>query len=221
MKFTTILFSLAVVATNGMSDDMDNTTDTTAAAASSDEGGGSFIDKMKEGWGQLMAGGGCLVEALKIYDDNPDLEAAKVAWEASAVKTNVKSEGENSWTFAYDMELCKKFMEACNNVDGMTFTPMPEATLECTYYGFGNGNETATVATSGNGVCIPDTEKCQAIDGGPTAIGNSEMYSDLENNAGLVCKTLVSDSSGGVVPSTNFLGSVVVATAVLAFTVLN
>merc|ERR1711935_1283772 len=113
------------------------------------------------------AGGACLLDTLKIYGDNPELEAAYTAWENSASKIMVKSADENSWTFAYDMELCKEFMAACNNVDGMTFTAMPEATLECKY---NSGDETVTVATSNNGVCVPDTEDCNTMDGGSTAV---------------------------------------------------
>jgi len=224
MKFTTILFSLAVVATttndnygvHGMSDDMDNTTDTTAAASSDGEGGG-FIEQMKKGWGQVKAGVGCLTDVLKFYGDNPDLEAAQNAWEKSAVRTQVKSEGENSWTFAYDMDLCKAFKEECDKVEGMTFTAMPDETLECEYYGVGNGNATATVATSGNGVCLADSDSCKAIEGGSDAVADSEMYDDLETIGGVTCKTLVSDDSGA---STHVLGSLVAVTAVVAVTML-
>jgi len=226
MKFTTILFNLAVVATtttngvHGMSDDMDNTTDTTAVAASSDgeeEGGGGFFDNMKKAWGDLKNGLECEDEVVTVYTENPDLMAAYDAWDKSGTKTIVgNEETSTSFTWAYDMDLCKAFMKECEKVEGMIFTPIDDETYECEYYGIGNGDGKPTVATSGNGVCLKDSDSCNSF--GPEDAANGEMYIDLENIGGFVCKSLVSDDSGA---STTFLGSVVVAaTSVVAVTVL-
>mmetsp|Transcript_9815 Transcript_9815/g.10569 ORF Transcript_9815/g.10569 Transcript_9815/m.10569 type:complete len:231 (+) Transcript_9815:136-828(+) len=228
MKFTTILFNLAVVATitngvHGKSDDMDNTTDTTAAvAASSDseEGeGGGFIANMKKGWSQFTNGLECYDDVVDVFTANPDLMAAFEAWDKSGTKTIVgNEETSNSFTWAYDMDLCKAFMKECEKVDGMIFTPIDDETYECEYYGIGNGDGKPTVATSGNGVCLKDSESCNALEGGPVAAADGEMYEDLQSTGGFICKSLVSVSGA----STNFLGSsvVVAATAVVAVTVL-
>jgi len=235
MKFTTILFNLAVVATtttngvHGMSEDMDNTTDTTAVAASSDgeEGeGGGFIADMKNKLSQFKDNLECLDDSIDVCKDNPDLSAAYEAWDKSGTRTIVGSEDSNSYTWAYDMDLCKAFMKECEKVDGMIFTPIPDETYECEYYD--NWDRNATVATSGNGVCLKDTESCNALEGGPVVVADKMLYSVLQfsrsnssnstNSGGLVCTSLNPSISGA---STNFLGSVVVAaTAVVAVTVL-
>jgi len=230
MKFTTILFNLAVVATttidngvHGMSEDMDNTTDTTAVAASSDgeEGeGGGFIADMKNKWSEFKNGLECFDDVALVFADNPDLNAAYVAWDKSGTRTIVgNQETSNSFTWAYDMDLCKAYMKECEKVEGMTFTPIPDETYECDPYGFGSGTVDPTVATSGNGLCLKDSESCNALEGGPVVVADKTLYDALMLKGGFVCKSLlVSDDSAA---STTFLGSVVVAaTTVVAVTVL-
>jgi len=176
-----------------------------------------IIENIKKGWSQVKDGLGCYDDVVDKFAENPDLEAAYEAWDKSGTKTIVKGEGEDSFTWAYDMDLCKALMEECNKVDGMTFTPIPDETYECEYYGFGNGDGKPTVATSGNGVCLADSDSCNALEGGPVAVADGEMYDDLENIGGFICKSLVSVSGA----STNFLGSVVgAASTVVAVTVL-
>jgi len=227
MKFTTILFNLAVVATitngvHGKSDDMDNTTDTTAVVAASSDGeegeGGGFIANMKKGWSQFTNGLECYDDVVDVFTANPDLMAAFEAWDKSGTKTIVgNEETSNSFTWAYDMDLCKAFMKECEKVEGMTFTPIDDETYECEHYGIGNGDGKPTVATSGNGVCLKDSENCNALD--PVAAADGKMYEDLESIGGFICKSLVAADSAA---STHFLGSsvVVAATAVVAVTVL-
>lgn len=211
MKLTTILFSLAVAGVH--CEDMDNTTDTTSA----DEECG-FLCAMKEGWGQFKANKGCLDDTIKGYEGNQALIDAQAAWASSGTRTNVISEGEDSFTWSYSADLCKAWSEECDKVDGMTFTATPDKTVECTYGAFG-GDDVVTMATSNNGVCLADTESCNAVDGDSTDIADSEMYTAIKDNGSIYCESLV--SSGRTVTSTKFLGGLVAATTVVAFTVLN
>mmetsp|Transcript_40808 Transcript_40808/g.47053 ORF Transcript_40808/g.47053 Transcript_40808/m.47053 type:complete len:125 (+) Transcript_40808:69-443(+) len=124
MKFTSTLFSLAVVATtttdhygvHGMSDDMDNTTDfkdavdtevaevadtvgigaAEAAAGSSDgEGGGGFWSGVKDKWGDMKTVTGCDKDIDNMYKGNDELGAAWEAWDDSLkVNESLSTEGE-------------------------------------------------------------------------------------------------------------------------------
>jgi len=211
MKLNTILFTLAVAGVH--CEDMDNTTDTTSA----DEECG-FLCQLKEGWGQAKADIGCLTDTVKGYEGNQALIDAQAAWESSGTRTMVGSEAENSITWSYSEDLCKAWSEECNKVDGMTFTATPAKTVECTNGLFG-GDDVTTVATSNNGVCLADSDNCKTFEGESTYIADSEMYTDIKADSSLQCESLI--SSGSAVTSTKFLGSLVAATTVVAFTVLN
>jgi len=211
MKLNTILFTLAVAGVH--CDDMDNTTDTTSA----DEECG-FMCQMKEGWGALKTNVGCMTDTIAGYEGNQALIDAQAAWESSGTRTNVKGEGEDSFDWTYSEDLCKAWSEECNKVEGMTFTAAPAKTVECKYGAFG-GDDVVTMATSNNGVCLADSDNCKAVDGDSEDIADSEMYTDIKDKYSISCESLI--SSGGAVTSTKFLGSLVAATTVAAFTVLN
>jgi len=246
MKFTTILFSLAVVATtttdvHGMSDDMENTTDTTASA-SSDEGYATYCDSLEESLGDTKTGSRCIKDYEKIYK-NLALSEAYLAWTNSLqVDEGLSTEGGNSsysYTSSYSDETTAAYKEACEKGEGNTFTQIPDRSFQCRVEGEStNGNldadawQTATVAVTNNAFCIPASKNCDSTmtDFNLTAtdFANENLYLLLKLLEEVDCTTMKMDTyesgeengSGGVVTSTNFIGSLVAATAVLAFTVL-
>jgi len=188
MKFTTTLFSLAVVATtttdNGvhcMSDDMDNTTDTTtaaAASASSDGEGGfrEFMSGVRDEWNDFKTGMGCLKEAKAMYAANEALDSAWMAWDSSLEIDEVLSTGGGnssysyntsaySYTSAYSAETTATYKEECEKITGNTFTSTPDRSFSCTMEGDDKGvwYDSATVDVSNNGACIPDSENCNSM----------------------------------------------------------
>eukprot|EP00751_Fragilariopsis_kerguelensis_P009211 CAMPEP_0170784034 /NCGR_PEP_ID=MMETSP0733-20121128/15921_1 /TAXON_ID=186038 /ORGANISM="Fragilariopsis kerguelensis, Strain L26-C5" /LENGTH=266 /DNA_ID=CAMNT_0011128921 /DNA_START=69 /DNA_END=869 /DNA_ORIENTATION=+ len=266
MKFTSTLFSLAVVATtttdhygvHGMSDDMDNTTDfkdavdtevaevadtvgigaAEAAAGSSDgEGGGGFWSGVKDKWGDMKTVTGCDKDIDNMYKGNDELGAAWDAWHnALKVDESLSTEGGNStysYTSAYSADTTAAYKEECEKVDGNTWTAVPDRSFQCRKEGEDKGWITVNVAVSNNGVCLPDdSEDCNTImtDANITAadFADNSLYTHLSNDHEIYCNEMEigedgedDDDSGGVVTSTNFIGSLVAATAVLAFTVLN
>ena len=246
MKFTTTLFSLAVVATTTtdrgvhcMSDDMDNTTDTTAAAsasASSDGEGGfrEFMSGVKDEWNDFKTGMGCLKEAKAMYA-NENLESAWMAWDSSLKIDEVLSTGGGnssySYTSAYSAETTATYKEECEKMTGNTFTSTPDRAFTCRMGGNEKGvwYDTVTVEVSNNGACIPDSENCNSmmadlkeLNMTAVALADADLYNKMITEKDIYCNEMEFDDSGGVVPSITFLGSVVAATAVvLAFTVLN
>mmetsp|Transcript_8999 Transcript_8999/g.10044 ORF Transcript_8999/g.10044 Transcript_8999/m.10044 type:complete len:243 (-) Transcript_8999:157-885(-) len=241
MKFTSILFSLAVVATtttdhygvHGMSDDMDNTTDTTAAAASSDdEGKGGFWSGVKDLWGEMKTVVACTKDVTNMYKGNDELGAAWEAWDDSLkVNESLSTEGGNStysYTSAYSADTTAAFKEECEKGEGNTWTAVPDRSFQCRKKGEDKGWMTVNVAVSNNGVCLPESENCDTImsDANVTAtdFADNDLYEKLVDDNEIYCNEMEvgddDDDSGGVVTSTNFIGSLVAATAVLAFTVL-
>jgi len=237
MKFTTILFSLAVVATNVMSDDTDNTTDTnsTAAAAASSDGEGEkggFWSGVKEAWGDMKTVLACTKDVINMYKDDDALGAAWQAWDDSfKVDESLGTEGGNStynYTSAYSADTTAAFKEACEKGEGNTWTAVPDQSFQCRKKGEDKGWMTVNVAVSNNGVCLPDSENCDNImtDANITAedFADNSLYDQLSDDNEIYCDEMEigddDDDSGGVVTSTNFIGSVVAATVILAFTVL-
>mmetsp|Transcript_40822 Transcript_40822/g.47073 ORF Transcript_40822/g.47073 Transcript_40822/m.47073 type:complete len:239 (-) Transcript_40822:191-907(-) len=237
MKFTTILFSLAVVATTVMSDDTDNTTDTntTAAAASSDgeEEKGGFWSGVKEAWGDMKTVLACTSDVTNMYKDDEGLGAAWAAWDNSLkIDESLSTEGGNntySYTSAYPADTTAAYKEACEKGEGNIWTAVPDQSFQCRKEGEDKKWNTVNVAVSNNGVCLPgDSENCNSImaDNNFTAadFADNALYEELSSAKDIYCNEMQFDDdetdSGGVVTSTTFIGSVVAATAVLAFTVL-
>jgi len=235
-----ILFSLAVVATNGMSDDMDNTTDTTAAASASSDGEGGFrgfMSGVRDEWNKYKTGRGCIKEAEAMYAANEALADAWTAWDSSLKIDEVLSTGGGnssySYTSAYSAETTATFKEECEKITGNTFTSTPDRSFQCRQSEGGNSGqwETVTVDVSNNGACIPDSEEdCNSMMADlkelnitAVALADDNLYNKMITEKDIYCNEMeFDDSGGGVVPSTTFLGSVVAATAVVfAFTVLN
>jgi len=241
MKFTTILFSLAIFATttHGMSDDMGNMTDTTAmdnttdttAAASSDEGGfKGFMTSMKEGWGEVKAGIACAKDDAAMYTDNAALETAWTAWDNSLKIDEALSTGGGnssySYTSAYSADTTAAFKEECEKVEGATFTTIADRSFKCTQQGEDKTSawDSVTVDVSNNGFCLPGTEDCASLmtDSNITAddFGNNDLWNKLTAQ-GIYCEALEinfsGDDSGA---STHFIGSLVAATVAVAVTVL-
>jgi len=239
MKFTSTLFSLAVVATttidngvHGMSGDMDNTTDTTASASSDGEGGGGFWSGVKEAWGDMKTVLACTKDVTDMYKGNDALNAALEAWDNSLkVDEGLSTEGGNStysYTSAYSADTTAAYKEECEKVEGNTWTPVPDRSFQCRKEGEDKKWVTANVAVSNNGICLPgDSENCNTImaDNNLTATDFAEnvLYDELSSQKDIYCNEMDfddDDTSGGAVTSTNFIGSLVAATVVLAFTVL-
>mmetsp|Transcript_25083 Transcript_25083/g.28035 ORF Transcript_25083/g.28035 Transcript_25083/m.28035 type:complete len:239 (+) Transcript_25083:128-844(+) len=237
MKFTTILFSLAVVATTVMSDDTDNTTDTnsTAAAAASSDGEGEkggFWSGVKEAWGDMKTVLACTSDVTNMYKDDEGLGAAWAAWDNSLkIDESLSTEGGNntySYTSAYPADTTAAYKEACEKGEGNIWTAVPDQSFQCRKEGEDKKWNTVNVAVSNNGVCLPESENCDTImsDANVTAtdFADNDLYEKLVDDNEIYCNEMEvgddDDDSGGVVTSTNFIGSLVAATAVLAFTVL-
>mmetsp|Transcript_6183 Transcript_6183/g.7092 ORF Transcript_6183/g.7092 Transcript_6183/m.7092 type:complete len:241 (-) Transcript_6183:50-772(-) len=239
MKFTSTLFSLAVVATtttdhygvHGMSDDMENTTDTTASA-SSDEEYATYCDSLEESLGDTKTGSRCIKDWEKMYK-NLAMSEAYFAWTNSLqVDEGLSTEGGNSsysYTSSYSDETTAAYKEACEKGEGNIWTAVPDQSFQCRKEGEDKKWNTVNVAVSNNGVCLPgDSENCNSImaDNNFTAadFADNALYEELSSAKDIYCNEMQFDDdetdSGGVVTSTPFIGSLVAATAVLAFTVL-
>jgi len=241
MKFTTILFSLAIIVTtndNGVHcmedhDDMDNITDTTAFA-SSNEG-----DELAawEDLDDIDTAVLCAIDVTNMYDGNDALAGAwKVWYKSLTVDEGLSTEGGNSsysYTSAYYPDATAALKEECEKVDGNTWTPKPDRSFQCRQietYEEDMKWQDVTVAVSNNGVCLPDSENCNNSmnDTHITATDfvDQGLYTKLWEDQSIKCSEtdeipiIFRNYSGGVVTSTTFIGSLVVTTAVLAFTVL-
>merc|ERR1712238_225035 len=163
-------------------------------------------------------------------------DAVWTAWDASLkIEEVMGTEGGNSsysYTSAFSAETTATFKEECEKITGNTWTSGLDRAYTCRMAGE-DGNSGAwqdvTVDVSNTGVCIPATTNCNDLmtnlkELNITAVdlADDEMYFKLIAEKDIHCNAMTDDDSGGVVPSTTFLGSVVAATAVvLAFTVLN
>jgi len=226
MKFTTLLFSLTVIAATNAS-----------ASASSGEGGGGFMSGLKEVWGDFKSGLACVDDVRDSYTGNEQLSVLWTAWGAS-LKIEEDKGGSNSSSFyssSFSNESTAALKEHCEKEDGnFTWTPVPDRSFLCyrEVVGF-DTRKTATVTVSNNGVCLPTSKICDSMmnDFNVTAtdIADDDLYNKFKNQE-LDCNTMEMDTyesgdddedgSGGVVTSTNFIGSLVAATAVIAFTML-
>jgi len=230
MKFTTILFSLAIFATttHGMSDDMgnmtdttamDNTTDTTAAASSDDDGFKGFMTSMTEGWD-------CADDECGMYQNNTALYTAWTAWDNSLKIDEALSTGGGnssySYTSAYSADTTAAFKEECGKVEGATFTTIADRSFKCTQQGE-DTTSNVTVDISNNGFCSPGTEDCASLMTNANItgdFGNADLYDKLRAQ-GILCEDMVLDFSGVYSgASAHFIGSLVAATVAVAVTVL-
>jgi len=217
MKFTTILFSFAVVATtttdhygvHGMSDDMENTTDTTASA-SSDEFM-TYCDLLEESLGDTKTGSRCIKDWEKIYK-NLAMSEAYFAWTNSLqVDEGLSTEGGNSsysYTSSYSDETTAAYKEACEKGEGNTFTQIPDRSFQCRVEG--ESTKTATVAVTNNAFCMPASKNCDSTmtDFNLTAtdFANENLYLLLKLLEEVDCTTMKMDTyesgeengSGGV-----------------------
>jgi len=247
MKFTTILFSLAIIATtnnNGVHcmddmDDMDNTTDTSASASASfDEerygNGGSgydFCGILKESFGGIKTGSRCIKDFEKMMntEKNSALTEAWADWTISLqADEGLSTEGGNSsysYTSSYSDDTTAIFKEECEKVEGTTFTQIPDRSFQCRVEG--ESTKTATVAVTNNAFCLPASKNCDTtmtdLKLTATDFANVYLYNMLVNYWPEVdCNTMKMDTydSGGAVTSTKFIGSLVAGTAVIAFIVL-
>jgi len=213
MKLNIILSSLVVAAIKNDNvvycmEDMDNTTDTNTTTTTNGEDGW---------WGQLKANTKCFGDILKLYADNQALSDAQSAWEASGIRESTKGGGDVSYSWSYSADTLATFEDECKKVEGTTWTQPPAKTYNCSWGAFG-GDDVVEVATSNNALCLPDSEQCNLVTTTSDKVANDEMYEDIKNN-GIYCDVMI--SSGNEVTSTKFLGSLVAATAFVAFTVLN
>jgi len=189
---------------------MNNTIDTAVGFLA------GYMDDLKEGFTQAVASLECLDDTVTLYEENQALDEAYYAWKSSGSSANVESEGNNSYTWGYSADLRKAWMEECEKVEGMTFTVTPDSNHNCSWGAFGGG-DVVTVATSNNGLCLAGSDNCAAIAGNSTTIADGEMFGHITNNTGIYCVGFFDKASA----STKFLGSLVAATAIVAFAVLN
>merc|ERR1712238_20668 len=190
---------------------------------------------VRDEWSKYKTGRGCIKEAEAMYAANEALADAWTAWDSSLKIDEVLSTGGGnssySYTSAYSAETTATFKEECEKITGNTFTSTQDRSFSCQMEGDDKTSawQTVTVDVSNNGACIPDSEEdCNSMAGlkelniTAVALADDILYSKLIAEKDIYCNTTEFDDSGGVVPSTTFLGSVVAATAVVfAFTVLN
>merc|ERR1712161_92130 len=182
-------------------------------------------------------------EAKAMNAANEALDSAWMAWDSSLEIDEMLSTGGGnssysyntsaySYTSAYSVETTATYKEECEKITGNTFTSTPDRSFQCRQSEGGNSGqwETVTVDVSNNGACIPDSEEdCNSMMADlkelnitAVALADDILYSKMIAEKDIYCNAMEFDDSGGVVPSTTFLGSVVAATAVVfAFTVLN
>merc|ERR1712194_513320 len=165
----------------------------------------------------------CTSDVTNMYKDDEGLGAAWAAWDNSLkIDESLSTEGGNntySYTSAYPADTTAAYKEACEKGEGNIWTAVPDQSFQCRKEGEDKKWNTVNVAVSNNGVCLPgDSENCNSI------MADNALYEELSSAKDIYCNEMQFDDdetdSGGVVTSTPFIGSLVAATAVLAFTVL-